>query len=235
MLSKQKVIFFIKQRLGYPNVTIEKSDEDMWEYIRNFSIMEFSKYVPDYQEMELDCNDPNNKTEDENMFLLHEPEGAQIMDIVDIPLPFNNLMINGWQYQAPIAAYDSLTDYAQSVEREKTVEHFSKAGLSWRFLPPNRLRINVSMRPDKLKIMYNRAQPESLYYIPYQYESEFLYLCLADIMTIIGNIRLKYSTLTTPFGEIPVSGDIANTGNELKNQVIQRLELLPPNTLIFVD
>jgi hypothetical protein len=144
-------------------------------------------------------------------------------------------MINGWQYQAPIAAYDSLTDYAQSVEREKTVEHFSKAGLSWRFFPPNRLRINVSMRPDKLKIMYNRAQPESLYYIPYQYESEFLYLCLADIMTIIGNIRLKYSTLTTPFGEIPVSGDIANTGNELKNQVIQRLELLPPNTLIFVD
>ena len=80
MLSKQKVIFFVKQRLGYPNVTIEKSDEDIWEYIRNFSLMEFSKYVPDYQEMTLDCTDPDNKTDDENMFLLHEPEGAQIMD-----------------------------------------------------------------------------------------------------------------------------------------------------------
>ena len=235
MLSKQKVIFFVKQRLGYPNVTIEKSDDDMWEYIRNFSIMEFSKYVPDYQEMTLDCNDVDNKTDDENMFLLHEPEGAQIMDIVDIPMPWNNAFINGWEYQAPLASYDSLTSYAQSVEREKTVEHFSKAGLSWRFFPPNRLRINMSMRPDKLKIMYYRAQPESLYYIPYQYESEFLFLCLADIMTIIGNIRLKYSTLTTPFGEIPVSGDIANTGNELKNQVIQRLETLPPNALIYVD
>lgn len=95
MLSKQKVIFFIKQRLGYPNVTIEKTDEDMWEYIRNFSIMEFSKYVPDYQELILDCQDEENKTADDSMFLLHEPEGAQIIDIVDIPMPFNNMLVNG--------------------------------------------------------------------------------------------------------------------------------------------
>ena len=235
MLSKQKVIFFIKQRLGYPNVTIEKTDEDMWEYIRNFSIMEFSKYVPDYQEMILDCKDEENKTSDENMFLLHEPEGAQIMDIVDIPMPFNNMLVNGWPYQAPITGYESLTSDVQAVDRSKTTEHFSKSGMSWRFFPPNRLRINMSMRPDKLKIMYYRAQPESLYYIPYQYESEFLYLCLADIMTIMGNIRTKYTTLTTPFGEIPVNGDIAQLGNDLKDKVIQRLELLPPNALIYVD
>ena len=235
MLSKQKVLFFIKQRLGYPNVTIEKTDEDMWEYIRNFSIMEFSKYVPDYQEMILDCNDEENKTDDKNLFLLHEPEGAQIMDIVDIPMPFTNMLVNGWPYQAPITGYESLANDVQAVDKSKTVEHFSLAGLSWRFFPPNRLRINMGMRPDKLKIMYYRAQPESLYYIPYQYESEFLYLCLADIMTIIGNIRVKYTTLTTPFGEIPVNGDIAQLGNDLKDKVIQRLELLPPNTLIYVD
>lgn len=138
-------------------------------------------------------------------------------------------------YQAPITSYESLPNDVQAVDREKTVEHFSKAGLSWRFFPPNRLRINMGMRPDKLKIMYYRAQPESLYYIPYQYESEFLYLCLADIMTIIGNIRVKYTTLTTPFGEVPVNGDIAQLGNDLKDKVIQRLELLPPNALIYVD
>jgi hypothetical protein len=235
VLSKQKVIFFIKQRLGYPNVTIEKTDDDMWEYIRNFSIMEFSKYVPDYQEMVLDCQDEENKTADENMFLLHEPEGAQIMDIVYIPMPFTNMLINGWPYQAPITGYEQLPTDVQAVDRSKTIEHFSKAGMSWRFFPPNRLRINMGMRPDKLKIQYYRAQPESLYYIPYQYESEFLYLCLADIMTIIGNIRVKYTTLTTPFGEIPVNGDIAQLGNDLKDKVIQRLELLPPNALIYVD
>ena len=51
MLSMSKVLYFIKTQLGYPNVIIEKSDNEMELFIKMFTLMEFSKYVPDINEV----------------------------------------------------------------------------------------------------------------------------------------------------------------------------------------
>lgn len=234
MLSRSKVLYFIKQRLGYPHVAIELDDDEMWNYIRMFTLDEFSKYLPDTQEMVLNTKDPNNKTSDDFVFLLHEPEGCRIMNVAEVILPQMNLWVNGYPYQGPLVSYESLPTSVQQVEEAETIQQFSNSGLSWHFYNPNRLRINVSMMPNKLVVRYNRVQPESLFYINPEFEPEFLHMCLGDIMTICGNIRTKYTNLSTPFGDIPINGDMASAGEQLKSNVTSRLELMPPNCLISI-
>ena len=234
LLSRSKVIYFIKQKLGFPHVAIELSDDQMWDYIKNFTIVEFSKYRPDVQEMVLNTKDPKNKTHDDFVFLLHEPEGAQILNVVEVIRSQTSLFIMGYPYQGPLTSYDALPSNVAAAEQAETTEQFSNNLLNWLFMPPNRLRINVSMLPNKVVVRYSRVQPESLYYVPAEYEPEFLYLCLSDIMNICGNIRGKYSNLSTPFGDIPISGDLASAAENLKSNVISRLEQLPPNCFIHV-
>jgi len=53
-------------------------------------------------------------------------------------------------------------------------------------------------------------------------------------MTICGNIRNKYQTITTPFGDIPLNADIRDRAETLEQNVIAKLESLPPNILIDV-
>lgn len=234
MLDKSKVLLFIKFRLGYPHVVLELSDDDMWDYIRMFTLDEFSKYKPDTQEMTLNLKDSENKTDDQRVFLIHEPDGCRILNVSDVIYPEADLWVMGYPYQAELASYSSIASDVQAVEQAETVEQFSRMNPSFNFYEPNRLRLYRSMLPDKVIIRYERVQPESLMYINPEYEPEFLYLCLADIMTICGNIRTKYSSMSTPFGEIQINGDFVNGGEQLKSNVTARLETLWPNKAIYV-
>ncbi len=234
MLNKSKVIYFVKARLGFPHVAIELSDEDIWDYIKMFTLDEFSKYKPDVHEMILNLRDPNNRTPDVKVFLLHEPDGCRIMNVVTVIYPESDLWVQGYPYQAPLTSYGALPNDVLAAEQAETTEQFSRMNPSFNFTEPNRLRLYRSLLPERVVVRYERVQPDNLMYINSEYEPEFLYLCLADIMTLCGNIRSKYSNLSTPFGEIPINGDMVSAGEQLKSNVISRLETLWPNVAIYV-
>ena len=47
MLNDGKVLSYVKQNLGFPFMFIELTDDQMLDYIREFTVSEFSYYFPD--------------------------------------------------------------------------------------------------------------------------------------------------------------------------------------------
>ena len=236
MLSMSKVLYFIKTQLGYPNVIIEKSDNEMELFIKMFTLMEFSKYVPDVNEVLINVTDPRNQVAGQpNMYYLKDPDGCDILTIKDIISGEQQAYIQGYPFFSYLTPYESIPQKLIEVDQSETMMQFSRADNNFDFFPPNRLRIYPrDMFTDKWLVRYERVQPEDLTKIPAEFQIEFLYLAMSDVMRMCGNIRNKYTTINTPFENIPVNAELGPKGDELRTSIIDKLSKLPPNTIIYV-
>lgn len=235
MLNKSDVINYIKTNLGFPHVTIEKSDQQFWDYARMYTLREFSLYVPDWNEIVMKMNDPKIKTDVKNIFLIRDPDGCNIHNVAAVVSQEQDTLMHGSPYQSIYQNFMGLESMLTSLEQGETAEHFSRSEPIYEFIVPNKLRLwHGSTMPSYVVCRYERSQPESLEKIPYEREIDFLELCLADAMIILGNIRQKYRELTTSFGSIPISDDIYNKGTEKKNLIIEKLKALPPNVILEI-
>lgn len=235
MLSQQKVLYYIKRQLGFPHVGIELSDDDIEMEIKMFVIPEFSKYLPHENEISLDTNDPEVQTGSDNVFYIFDPDGCSILNIQKVIYDEGELIFGGYPYTNPYAGIDQVTQYVHNIEEAETAMIYSGGAKTFKFIPPNKLRIYpYKMTPESMVIRYERTHLEDLSTIPVEYETEFLNLALAHIMIICGNIRNKYQSISTPFGDVPLNADIRERGETIKQAVIDKLNLLPPNILIDI-
>lgn len=235
MLSHQKVLYYIKRQLGFPHVGIELSDDDIEMEIKMFVVPEFSKYIPHENELSVDTNDPEVQTESENVFKIFDPDGCSILNVEKVIYDEGELLFHGYPYTNPYAGQDEVTQYVQKMDEAETEMLYSGGAKTFKFIQPNKIRIYpYKMTPETMVIRYERTHPEDLSTIPVEFETEFLNLSLAHIMIICGNIRNKYQTISTPFGDIPLNADIRERGETIKQTIIDKLNLLPPNILIDI-
>lgn len=234
MLTVPKVINYVKRRLGFPHVIIELSDLEIEEQMLFNSLVEFSKYLPDTAEITLKTTDKRVRTSQENVFLIHDPDECDIIGVSDVVFPQHSMFMQGYPFYSPITTIDQVPEQLIQILNAENAENFSKTKLVFDFMLPNKLRVYHAMIPDAFVVRYQRVHPETLNTIPVDHQLTFQNLVLADIMLICGNIRNKYSTISTPFGDVPLGTELGAAGEALKDKIIQHLEALPPNVIFHI-
>ena len=237
MLNDEKILKYIKRSLGWPFMHLEWTDTDILDHIRDISIRTYSYYIPDVKKLPVDTSIQTNKVPGVgNEFYLHEPEGREILSVVDIYFDQSDFYALG---HPPMGAFShfELREWALQTAMAMETKMFSSFDKTFEFRHPNVVRISPIL-PSQTKyitVEYERMQAEDFSEIPNDQHQYFLDLALADVMIAIGRIRKRYGggTLRTPFGEIPLESDIYEEGKEKREKVIETLErLFIPNVRI---
>jgi len=225
MLNDNLVLSYIKKNLAFPYNKIEVPDTEILEYVKEFTIKEFSYYSPNIKTIGYNTQLPQNKVPNKgNEFYIVDDEGLEILNIVDIYFGQSNLFFHG---HPPIGAMSigELSQWALSVEVSMMVKQFSNWNYTFRFFHPNIVRISPVPTDHYIAIEYETIQPIDFSGIRNEFQRLFLELALSDIMILIGRIRKKYGdTLKTPYGDIPINSDIFDEGKTKRDEVIQKLE-----------
>jgi len=225
MLNQSDVLSFVKNSLGYPFVEVELEDTNILEFITNNTRKTFSYYIPQKVMTSLNTTTESNQVPDKgNEYYITEPDGMEILNVVDIYTTSGELYMFGHP-PLGVFSYGELKEWALSVHMAMTTKMFSSFDYTFEFKHPNILRISPQTSGlGWIAIEYERIQPDDLSGVPNDLQEDFKNLALADIMIVLGRIRQKYTAIRSPFGEIPVGAEILSEGKELRREVIERLE-----------
>jgi hypothetical protein len=227
MLNESRVLRYIKDNLGFPFQVLEKTDEEIIQYVQEYTIREWSEYIPEpgkilVLDIALDRTKVPGK---QNEFYLEEPQGLEIIDVVDVYYNMSDLLIHGHMPIGPLSHGD-LAGWALSTQMAVDLKQFSSFDKTFIFRHPNVLRISPVFAVGSEKwvgVEYERMQPKDFSGIPNEFQTLFCEFALADIMIQLGRIRRRYSDLKTPFGDIPISPEIFDEGSTKKKDILDRL------------
>jgi len=237
MLNQSRVLNYIKDHLGFPFQQLELTDENLIEFVETYTLREFSYYISDVKKMNLNLLlDINKVPGRQNEYYLEEPEGLEILSVIEVYPGLEAYLIHG---HPPLGAmsHGGLSDWALSVGMAMDVKMHSSYDITYEFMHPNILRISPvnPQNSTNVTVEYERQQPPDFRGIPNDLQLYFCKYALADIMIKLGRIRKKYADgqMHTPFGDIPISADILEEGKELKDKIEDRLkETYLPNVTI---
>ena len=227
MLNPSKVITYIKNNLAFPFQKLELEDDYILEYISNFTLEEFSRFIPDTNKLRLDPKIESVKVPDtQNEYYINDPDGLQIISVKTVYFNFGNHLILGHPIMGAFSQMD-LRQFILDVEVSQMVKQYSMFNFTYTFKHPNILRISpIHTNADSVIVEYERVHEKEFSTIPNEFQIVFLDLCLADIMILIGRVRRKYGggNLRTPFGEIPLQGEETySEGQEKKREIMDKL------------
>lgn len=229
MLNDTRVLSYVKRNLGFPFMHLEWTDNDVLDHIRDITIRTYSYYSPSTAKIPVNISLTANKVPGVgNEFYIHEPEGREILNVVDIYFSQSDLYIVGHPPFGPMSHFE-IREWALQVEMAGMLKMFSSFDKTFEFKHPNIVRISpLPTNSTYITIEYERMQSEDFSEIPNDQHQVFLELALADVMIAIGRIRKRYGAgnMKTPFGEIPLESDIYEEGKEKKDKVIELLERL---------
>jgi hypothetical protein len=230
MLSINDILEYVKINLGFPMLHLELEDNQIINYIQKFTIKEFSYYIPDKNTVPLNTNLESSKVPGKsNEYYIWDPEGLEILNVIDIYLKPSELYFLGHPPIGPMSLGE-LKDWALATSNAMMLKMFSSYDYTFEFKHPNIIRISPALNTNLgvISIEYERQQPPDLSGIPNDLHTYFKDIALADIMIMLGRIRKRYSNgnLKTPFGDIPLESDIFDEGKELKSKTLETLERL---------
>jgi hypothetical protein len=237
MLNTNTVLTYIKDNLAFPFMHLELDDDKIVEYFTTHTVQEFSYYIPQRWKTSLNTDLDSNKVPGvANEFYITDPQGLEILNVIDFYTTKGELYLHGHPPLGPLSMGE-LPEWALSVHNAMTVKMFSSFDYTFEFRHPNIIRISPinSSTLGIITVEYERQQPPDLSGIPNDLHKYFKQLALADILMVIGRIRKRYGggNLRTPFGEIPLEADVFDEGKEIKREVIDKLEtLFIPNVRI---
>jgi hypothetical protein len=237
MLSLNTVLEYVKDNLGFPFMHLELNDEQITDYIEKHTVKEFSYYVPQVWKTPVNTELDSIKVPGvANEYYIHDPQGLEILNVVDFYTATGNLYLHGHPPLGPLSAGE-IPEWALAVSNAMMTKMFSSFDYTFEFKHPNIIRISPlpSGTLGIIIVEYERQQPCDLSGVPNDVQTYFKKLALGDIMMVIGRIRKRYGggNLRTPFGEIPLESDIYEEGKEMKREVIEVLErTFTPNVKI---
>ena len=237
MLNDAKVLNYIKRNLGFPFMHLEWSDEEILEYIKEDTIREWSYYIPDVKKVPVNLQLDANKVPGRmNEFYINEPEGREILNVIEIYFDQGELYALGHP-PFGVFSYHELNDWSLRVHESISTKMFSSWDHTFEFMHPNVLRVSPYPFNElkQITVEYERMSADDFSEIPNDLHKYFLDLSLADVMIALGRIRKRYGggNLRTPFGEVPLESDIFDEGKTLKSETIEKLErLYIPNVRI---
>jgi len=232
VLTKNDVLEYIKETIEYPLQALELDDDNLWRYIRKFTLKEFSYLWPDVTKMYYNFGDNDNLAGDiSNEFLFVDPLGQQVIALVEV-LQGDPFSIKG----------HPIWGNFNTSKPEVWVSDVVNAGPNFRwgwntysfeFIHPNIIRIGGT-NPGACSVVYERVHPDDLHTIKFSQEMWFLRLALADTKIRLGQIRKKFSELSTPMGNIPISPDIGDEGKTEKESIIETLTMRASNVVVDI-
>lgn len=232
MLSWQTVLTYIKGRLSLPSGFIEKSDQDIINWITITTFQDFSDYFPDVEWTYVNPRQPKYLHESKkHHFYFFDEEGLDIYGIKECYFSGGDDFITG---HPPMGAmsFEGLKWWGLEVFKSRFFKPFSYFSKTYLFIYPNIVRVLPECK-EPFVIEYERQQPHDLRKVPNALQREFMDLSLANVMVWLGGMRSHYGDgrITTPWGEIPLNGDtLKQEGNDLRDKTIDILrdETLPP-------
>lgn len=235
MLSWDFVIRRIKDDLSYPFQALEKTDDEIVDYLQRNALKKFERYFPDKNRITLDTNDSAVIVPDRcSEFYLFDPDQRQIKNVIGFISSMGDLVILGHPFMG-VWSFEQTEEWALSVFKARFTKSMSNWNYTTEFRAPNILRISPKFHGTAV-IEYEREHDRQLSTICPDLEDIFIDLCLAMVQMWIGKIRQKFNTYNTPFGEIQVNGDmIFNEGKDLYDKTIDKLETgSMPNIIVDV-
>lgn len=238
MLNSAKVLKYIKLNLSYKTNFIELEDNEIMDYVKEFTLTEFSSFFPDKNSITLDLEIPSNKVPNKsNEYYIFDPDGLEIINIIGMYPEMSEYLMAGYPPFGPLGFGDIAT-WALETEAAGWVHKFSSFKLVGEYKHPNILVVSpYDFTNRRVTVEYERIQPVDFSRIPNEQQMIFMQLALADIMIVIGRSRQKYAdgNLQTPFGNIPLSAGIFDEGVNSKKELIEQLKAtqIPNVTISF--
>jgi hypothetical protein len=232
MLNSNRVISFVKSKLGFPFTEVEIEDQQILDFVTEFSLRDFSYYSPELKRINLNVNLESNRVSGRaNEYYINDPEGLEILNVKEIYFNMGNYVMLGHPPMGPLS-HIGLREWALQTEMANQLKSFSSFGdYTFEFQHPNVIRISptpTNTQTSDITIEYERMQNSDFSGISNDLQLFFLNFCAADIMMKIGVIRKKYGDgIKTPFGDINLNSDIYEEGKELKREIVEKLSLGP--------
>lgn len=231
MISINETLQYIKRQLGYPFVSIELSDEQIVEVIKNEGILTFETKVPDLGSRILKKGSKKFRIK-KNLYWIIDPLDREVFWIQSIIPEEAEMLANGMPYTTPIVAYDNIPDIVMRTAQGHTVYRWGK-GLYWWQIDgkPQVYIFSDDGISSQYHISYTRSHSPDLSTINREYAKHFMDICLANCMIILGQIRDKYGNgnVKTPIGDIPIGGsEMYTRGNDLLTKTLEDLGKIAP-------
>ena len=133
-------------------------------------------------------------------------------------------IMNGHPYFGPWTT-GGVEEFSLQTFNSGLLQPFSNFNYNVEFMPPNQIRISPKYSGNAT-IIYERSHDEELSTIDPNLKDIFIDLCQGLFMQHLGRLRMKYTTTTTPFGEITLNGDaIFNEGKEILDRTIELMKM----------
>ena len=224
MLSWAYILRRCKYKLQTPNGGVEKTDDELVDYMKDVALKKWEYYYPSTNRITLNTYDDNIKVPNRtSCFYIFDPDGRQVKNVKAIYTDMGDKMLFGHDLYGAWS-YDQVPQVALQNQIASNTTLYSTFNYTVRFYPPNICEIMPKFE-GKCTIEYEREiDPELSDIIP-DLEDFFTELCVSMVMMWIGGLRMKYSTYNTQFGEIQLNGEaLYNEGKEIYNQIIEKLQ-----------
>jgi len=221
MLTWNDVLKYIKNRLALPSSFLEKSDDEIKEYLISNALTEYSNVFPDVNRVGIKTSDVNIKHPKlKNCYLIKDEDNLDIFGIKECYFPQEDLAYLGHPIIG-VSSMSQLKNWSLQVFNSRFLLPFSLVSYIYKFIPPNVIEISGELTPDYFVVEYERMHPSDLSKISPAAQQKFKDFCLAHTMIYIGTIRSLYSGLHTPFGEIPINGsEILSKGEDMREKLL---------------
>jgi len=233
MLSWSFIIQRVKEEMSLPFQMLEFNDEQIIDYLKRNALKKFTFYFPQKWRMTLNCSDNALKVPGRHSeFYLIDPDERQITTIVDFMPTLGTHLMNNHPFMGPWTT-GGLEEWHLGVYNSNLLAPYSNFKYICEFMPPNMFRITPNYS-GKCTIEYERSHDPELSTINPELEDHFIDLCLGMFFMMLGRLRQKYNTTQTPFGEIPLNGDlIYNDGKEMYDRVMEKFDRLTIPNIVF--
>jgi len=226
MLSWSAVLQRIKDDLGFPFQHLEKTDEEIVDYCKRNCLKTYNVYFPQKWRTTIDTVEdsdtirvPNRTSE----FYLIDQDDREIFDIVDFIPTIGESLMTGHPFMG-VFSYESLPDWHMRVQQANTLKLWSIFNYVTEFIPPNQFRVSPKFE-GRATVEYERSNDPELSTIPPDRHIVFTDLCIGSVKMLLGNIRRKFQTIATPFGEIPLNAEtMYNDGKELYDKTMELMK-----------
>lgn len=227
------VLEYIKIHLGVPINILEIGDDDLIRLLKNQVLPLFSQFSPRKKFgriEEKDIHSSKFKAQPQWEYKIPLEPDEYIIDIRDVYAGREPAVLDTFGGSVlssldiiDVAMANTFTDAIRSMTTRQ----------SWEFLPPN---ILIFDKPFRIGIIeYMTVHSNLLTIEPDKYHLFFKKLCLANVKLWISAMRSKFDQLNTPAAQLQLNWErLESQGNEEKREVMEALNLLPTDFLIYI-
>lgn len=227
------VLEYVKINLGVPVNLLEISDDEIVGVLKRQVLPLFSQYTPRKKFGLIRPQDKIHHKEGEPQWQYRIPLEVDeyVIDIRDVYAGRHPEILDTFANRAlrstdvmEVAMANTFSDIIRSMS---TVQ-------SWEFLPPDILVFDKEFRYGVIEYFVVHPNPSTIE--PDKYHIYFKKLCLAQVKLWLAAMRSKFDQLTTPAAQLQLNWErLQSEGTEERREVLEGLNLLPTDFLIYIE